>query len=387
MFAVNNNLFKNNKNSPKQDTTQFLSSIEVPCFTEEQYTKCEFLISEEELICALKNMPKNKSPGNDGLTKEFYETFWDELKIPLIASLRKSFLKEELSNSQKQAVIRLIGKKDKDKRYIQNWRPLSLLNTDVKIFSKALNQRLKKTLPFIISANQSAYVDGRFISESGRFISDLLEISDTLKLDGLLATIDIQKAFDSVDHAFKISTLERYGFGNRFVRWVKILLKNQESCIINGGNTTKYFKLEKGTRQGDPISACLFILVLEIFFLCIKENKNIKGLNIFNHIFLYTAYADDTTFFLKDKESLTEVMKAFDIFSSFSGLKPNKSKCEVAGIGALKGAKMALCGMKCIDLKLNTVKILRIHSSYNKKSENDENFLKQITSIEKVLKL
>ena len=213
-----------------------------------------------------------------------------------------------------------------------------MLNTDVKILSKALAQRLKKTLPFLISTNQSAYVDWRFISEGVRLISDLLEISDTLKLDGLLATIDIQKAFDSVDHAFKISTLERYGFGNRFVTWVKILLKNQESCIINGGNTTKYFKLEKGTGQGDPISAYLFILVLEILFLCI-ENKNIKGLNIFNHIFLYIAYADDTTFFLKDKESLIEVMKAFDIFSSFSGLKPNKSKCEVAGIGALKEAE------------------------------------------------
>ena len=92
-------------------------------------------------------------------------------------------------------------------------------------------------------------------------------------------------------------------------------------------------------------------------------------------------------FFLKDKESSIEVMKAFDIFSSFSGLKPNKCKCEVAGIGTLKGAKMALCSMKCIHLRLNTVKILGIHFSYDKKSENDENFLKQITSIEKVLKL
>ena len=275
------------------------------------------------------------------------------MKISFIASLWKSFLKEELRNSQKQAVIRLIKKKDKDERYIQNWRPLSLLNTDVKILSKALAQRLKKTLPFLISTNQSAYVDWRFISEGVRLISDLLEISDTLKLDGLLATIDIQKAFDSVDHAFKISTLERYGFGNRFVTWVKILLKNQESCIINGGNTTKYFKLEKGTGQGDPISAYLFILVLEILFLCI-ENKNIKGLNIFNHIFLYIAYADDTTFFLKDKESLIEVMKAFDIFSSFSDLQPNKYKYEVAGIGALKGVKMAPCGMKCTDLRLST---------------------------------
>ena len=80
-------------------------------------------------------------------------------------------------------------------------------------------------------------------------------------------------------------------------------------------------------------------------------------------------------------------MKAFDIFSSFSGLKPNKSKCEVAGIGALKVVKIALCGTKCINLRLNSLKLLGIHFSHNKKSENDENFLKQITSIEKVLKL
>ena len=101
LFIFYNNLFKNDKRSSKYDTSQFLSSIQVPCLIEGQSAKCEFLISELELICALKNMPKNKSPGNDGLTKELYETFWDELKIPFIASLRKSFLKEELSNSQK----------------------------------------------------------------------------------------------------------------------------------------------------------------------------------------------------------------------------------------------------------------------------------------------
>ena len=110
-----------------------------------------------------------------------------------------------------------------------------------------------KTLSFLISADQSAYVDGRYISEGGRLTSDLSEIRDTLKLDGSLATLDIQKAFDSADHAFIISTLERCGFGNIFVRWVKILLKNQVFCIINGGKTTKFFKLEKGTIQGDSI--------------------------------------------------------------------------------------------------------------------------------------
>ena len=87
------------------------------------------------------------------------------------------------------------------------------------------------------------------------------------------------------------------------------MLNNQESCIINGGFTTHYFKLKKGIRQGDLISAYLFILVLEAVLRVIKSNKNIKGLNIFNQEFLYTAYADDTTFFLKDKIS------AFEIFS------------------------------------------------------------------------
>ena len=178
-------------------------------------------------------MPKNKSPGNDGLTKEFYEKCWDDLKISFIT---RKFLKEELIKSQKQAVIRLIEEKDKDKRYIQNWRLLSLLNTDMKILSEVMAQRLKKTLPFLTSANQSAYVDRRFVSKGGRLISE------TLKLDRLLATIDIQKAFDSVDHSFLISTLERYRFDNRFPKWVKSLLKNQASCIINGGNTTRYFK-------------------------------------------------------------------------------------------------------------------------------------------------
>ena len=86
------------------------------------------------------------------------------------------------------------------------------------------------------------------LAVGSRLISDLLEISDTLKLDGLSARIDTQKAFDPVDHSFLISMLERYRFDNVFLKWVNILLKHQESRIINGGNTSKYFKLEKGTR-------------------------------------------------------------------------------------------------------------------------------------------
>ena len=70
-----------------------------------------------------------------------------------------------------------------------------------------------------------------------------------------------------------------------FIKWIQTLLRNQESYIINGWTTTKYFKLQKDTRQGDPISAYLFILVLEIVFIFNEENKNIKCINIFDNIF------------------------------------------------------------------------------------------------------
>ena len=174
-------------------------------------------------------MQNNKSPGNDGLSKEFYETFWEELKKPFMYAIQKSYNIKQLCVSQKQAVIKLVEKKGRDKRFIKNWRPISLLNVDTKLISKVLAERLKNVLPDIISKNQTAYVNNRFISERGRLINDLLEVCDTLNKKGYLVTIDIEKAFDSVNHVFLIAILEKCGFGKTFIEWIKILLQNQES--------------------------------------------------------------------------------------------------------------------------------------------------------------
>ena len=109
--------------------------------------------------------------------------------------------------------------------------------------------------------------------------------------------MDIEKAFDLLDHNFLISTLEKYGFGKSLILWVNILLRDQESCVIKAGTTTNYFSYGRGALQGELISAFLFVLGLEILFLLIKSKPEIEGMTIFGYNYIYSAYADDTTIF------------------------------------------------------------------------------------------
>ena len=120
----------------------------------------------------------------------------------MVKTLNHSYDEGELSSSQKQAVITLIEKKDKDKRYIKNWRPISLLNVDLKIASKALALRIKLVLKNVICHDQTAYIKGRYIRESIRLMQDIIEYVDLEEEEAILFSTDIEKAFDSVNHNF-----------------------------------------------------------------------------------------------------------------------------------------------------------------------------------------
>ena len=199
----------------------------MPNLTSKNLDICQSEITEKDLITVLKSMPSGKSPGHDGLTKEFYEYFWDDLKFYFINSLKQSKIDGNLSISQRQAVIKLIAKKYRDKRFVKNWWPISLLNVDTKILSKSLAEKLKNVLPELISSNQTAYVKNRCISESGRLISDVIEMCDILDISGYLVTMDIEKAFDSLDHDFLLFALKKFGFGENFIHWIKVLSNKQ----------------------------------------------------------------------------------------------------------------------------------------------------------------
>ena len=141
------NLFKKKNTCTKEKLEQFLNSISLPTLTNDEKLICDGEITETELFISLSKMENNKSPGNDGLTKEFFVTFWSELKDTFILSLKESKKLQKLGISQRQAIIRLIEKPNRDRRFIKNWRPISLLNVDQKILSKTLAGRLKKILP------------------------------------------------------------------------------------------------------------------------------------------------------------------------------------------------------------------------------------------------
>ena len=263
---------------------QYLKDISAHKLHENDKQSCEREITKNECWDALKSMGNSKSPGNDGLANEFYLAFFAELPDYLLQSPNFSFHNGQLSKSQRQVIITLIEKKDRDKRLLINWRPISLINVDAKIVSKVLPLRIKHIMHTLIHHDQAVYVTNPFIGESIRLIDNNLEYADDNDIHGILFSADFEKAFDSIDHSFKFAVLQKFGFGPNFIHWIRTLYNGAKSSVMNNGHSIGYFPLERGTPQGDPISA---YLPLEILFLQARQNIDIQGITIDGHEIRY----------------------------------------------------------------------------------------------------
>ena len=197
--------FKNKSNHTEQECLDFLQDINLPKLDDEEASLMGRKVSTGEVLEVLHSMPSGKTPGNDGLSKEFFLAFFNIINEDLINSYNASFDNGQLTSSQRKAVITLIQKPDKDSRKLNGWRPISLMNVDTKILSKIMVKRMVRSLPKLVHPDQSAFVKGRFIGESLRLISDILEYTKELDKPGILFGADFESAFDSVGHTFLYS--------------------------------------------------------------------------------------------------------------------------------------------------------------------------------------
>ena len=278
-------------------------------------------------------------------------------------------------------MITLIEEKGKDKRDLKNWRPISLINVYAKIASKALAFRIRRVIANLIHSDQMVYVKGRYIGESVCLISDILEYTENKGIDAILFLADFEKAFDLIDHTFLFSVLKSYGFGPDYIQWVKALFNNVESCIMNNGHSTGYFPLKRGTRQGDPLSAYLFIPALEVMLFQERSNEQIEGIKINNFKVKLAALADDTYFFTLDIWSLLAVLDTCKTFQEFFSLKLNLEKCQACWIGAAKDKSDTPISCNWININHHKVVTLGMFNSYNCFLAEKQNFLNQISSV------
>ena len=230
------------------------------------------LVSSKELDMAIKQFKNEKSPGSDGLTIEFFKTFWSKLKKPLLESINYSLQNQLLSKTQREGIITLIPKKDKPREKIQNWRPITLLNLDYKILSKILANRLKEVLPYLINEDQVGFIKGRYIGYNIRKLEECIEYLDNTKNSGIIINIDFEKAFDGLNWELIYTVLNCLNFGQKFINYIKTLYTNISAQIINNGHLSDPFFPKRGVRQGCPISPYLFILSVEILASSIRQN-------------------------------------------------------------------------------------------------------------------
>ena len=287
-----------------------------------------------------------------------------------------------LSISQRRGIISLIPKKSKDKTILENLRPISLLNVDYKILTKVIAKRIEKVLPTLINPDQTGYVKGRYISENVRLIYDLIHYTDKPNQKGIAIFLDFKKAFDFIEWNYLLQTLQFFNFGHDIQNWIKIFYNNVTSCVLNNGHASTFFSLQRGVRQGCPLSGVLFVLGIELLSRSLKNDPTIKGIQVNKQELKISQYADDTTVFVRDLDSVTSLLKVLNDFKEHSGLEINTTKTEAMWLGEWKDRTDEPFGFKWPK---EPVSALGVFFSYNQESANRLNFGKKILNLQKTL--
>ena len=366
-----NNLYMSTDGTTQDDYDQYIQDLSLPRLSDEERDNMEGLLTYEECKKVLETFQNDKSPGEDGFTVEFYKFFFELLGHDLIASFNEAYEANELTISQRRGVITLIPKEDGSLMDLSNWRPITLLNVDCKIATKAIAKRVEASLPKLINHDQTGFIKGRYIGENIRLIIDAMEYTKAHNIPGILVSLDFRKAFDSLEWPFIMRTLDTFNFGKSIKKWVSTFYTNIESAVLNNGFLTKWFRPSRGVRQGCPLSPYLFILSAEIMANKVRQEPGFKGIKILGNELKLSQYADDTNLFCADLASVEKILEIVENFGNMAGLKLNRRKTKAIWLGRWEKNKSNPLQLKWLH---SPVKILGIYVSYDENGNKQMNF-------------
>lgn len=204
-----------------------------------------------------------------------------------------SLSRGSLPQTLTEASITLLLKRGKDSTEYGSYRPISLLNCDVKILAKVLTLRLETTLHDVISADQTGFISGRHSFTNIRRLLNIIHSPGSSEVPEMVISLDAEKAFDRVEWGFLFRCLEKFGYGPNFISWVKLLYASPRASIVTNNKHSQYFQLFRGTRQGCPLSPLLFALAIEPLSITLKPLPSISGIFRGGVEHRISLYADD----------------------------------------------------------------------------------------------
>ncbi|WMV25589.1 hypothetical protein MTR67_018974 [Solanum verrucosum] len=212
--------------------------------------------------------------------------------------------KEIFEKSFNATFIALIPKKKRAKE-LRDFKPISMIGSIYKLFSKVLTDRLKKVMAKLIVSQQMAFIKGRQIMDAVLVANEVVDSRIKQNKPGILCKLDIEKAYDHVNWRFLLDILKRMGFGVKWINWIRHCISTVSFSVLINGSPVGFFKAERGLRQGDPLSPFLFILAMEGLNNTVKKAKHIGWINGFemerrdnsSMDITHLQYADDTLTF------------------------------------------------------------------------------------------
>ncbi|CAL5380958.1 unnamed protein product [Camellia sinensis] len=298
----------------------------------------EVVFTESEVWAAIKNCDGNKAPGPDGFNVYCFQKCWSILKQDFMNFMSEFHENGRLVRSLKCSFFTLVPKKSNPSS-LSDYRPICLIGVVYKILAKVLSYRLKRILPEVISENQSAFLGGRNILDGVLIANEIVDWWKKTKTRGVILKLDFEKAYDTVNWEYLFDMLQKFGFGARWIGWVKACVTSHSISVLVNGSPTAEFNPQKGLRQGDPLSPFLFNIVAEGLNVLLSRAKEIglvRGATVGpNDLAVsHLQFADDTILFCEaDWSELITIKRILRCFEIISGLKINFQKSVVCGVG------------------------------------------------------